>query len=217
MNSLFTEKGIVLKSEPIGEYDRRLVILTKDSGKISAFAKGARRQGNHLMAASDVFCFGDFKLYAGSNSYSLTDANILNYFPEFRSDLDCSLYGMYFLEAMNYFTRENNDEEKMLILLYQSLRAVISPNFDNRLVKAIFELKVMCLMGEFSPEECFLSDKVYSDSLKYTVNFIYSTSPIGIYKFALKDEVLLELIGLCEIYKDKLWKHEFTSETLLKI
>lgn len=48
-------RGMVISSSPIGENDKRVVMLTKEKGKISAFVRGARRPGNHLMAASDSF------------------------------------------------------------------------------------------------------------------------------------------------------------------
>jgi len=37
--------GLVLKTMPIGERDRRVTILTREKGKLSCFARGAARPG----------------------------------------------------------------------------------------------------------------------------------------------------------------------------
>lgn len=85
--------GIVLKTVPIGEYDRRVVILTKERGKISAFAKGARKPNSRLVAAASPFVFGEFKMYEGRSSYNIMEADIRNYFEGLREDFSAACYG----------------------------------------------------------------------------------------------------------------------------
>lgn len=85
--------GLVLKAEPVGEYDKRVVILTKERGKLAAFARGARKQSSRLLAPTCPFSFGQFGLYAGRNSYTLTEASISNYFEALRKDFEGACFG----------------------------------------------------------------------------------------------------------------------------
>lgn len=205
----FTEiTGMILKAEPIGEYDRRVVILTKEKGKVSAFAKGARKQNSRLLAATNPFSFGSFRLFAGRTSYSLVEADISNYFEGLRSDFEGAYYGMYFLEVMDYYTRENNEDKEMLKLLYQSLRALMHEKIPNRLVRYIFEMKAMVLSGEFPgmPE-----NNVYEGSTDYAVHYIMTSPVEKLYTFTVTDSVLLQLKEIADDYRARYVDKTFKS------
>lgn len=213
MQDFLTITGIVMKTVPIGEFDRRVVILTKERGKISAFAKGSRKPNSSLVAATNPFSFGEFKLYQGKASYHILEADISNYFAELREDFEGAYYGMYFLEVADYYAHENNDERELLKLMYQSLRALAVPSLSNQLIRYIFEIKAMVVNGEFPgiPKE-----KHYLESTEYAVTFIMNTKIEHLYTFTVTEEVLQELRSIANGYRRKMWDKNFKSLEIIE-
>jgi len=200
--------GMVLETGPVNDYDRRLVILTKERGKITVFAKGARRPNSRMMAGTNPFSFGTFKLYEGRTAYNMIDMEIDYYFEELRTDFEGAYLGMYFLEYASYYTRENNDEMEMLKLLFQTVRAIIKPTISNRLVRVIYEIKAMAVNGEFPGVP---KDRTFSEAAVFTVNFIVKTPVEHLYTFAVTDQVLTELQELSDIYRKRYIDRTFKS------
>ncbi len=236
--------GMVLSAAPVGEYDKRVVLLTKEHGKISAFAKGARRPNSPLIGAVNPFSFGEFTMYEGRTSYTIQSASISNYFAELREDITGAYYGFYFLEFANYYTREANDEREMLKLLYQTLKALVNPHIPNRLIRYIFELKAICLNGEgpqvfqcvncgsetpgnlFSVKkgglvcrEC-AGDVIDGISLHkstlYSMQYIESSKIEKLYTFVVSDDVLDQLGKIMERYCDVYIDKKFKSLEILE-
>lgn len=153
MTDSITVTGMILSAQPMGEYDRRLVFLTKERGKIAAFAKGVRRPTAALSGVGQPFVFGRFTLFEGKNSYTLQAADVENYFSGIRSDLKAVYYGVYFCEFADAVTREGINAGAELKVLYRSLGALLRESIGMELVRCIFEMKMLCVSG-VSPQVC---------------------------------------------------------------
>ena len=211
MREQISVTGMVLMAAPVGEYDRRLVILTRGRGKITAFARGVRRPGNQLMAAAAPFVFGKFLLYEGRDAYTLAGAEVENYFREIAGDMEAACYGSYFLEMADYYGRENIDATETLRLLYQSLRARLKPSVPNRLVKPVYELKLMEINGEYRE----LPLGRLNDSTLYAWQYVLAAPVESLYTFTLTDQVLGEFVRCVEQNKERFIDKTFHSLDIL--
>ena len=188
--------GIVLSSAPAGDYDRRVVLLTRERGKITAFARGARRPSSKLLSSVTPFTFGQFGLYPGRSAFTLARSQITYYFADLKEDFDASLYGFYFLDLAAYYGRENLDAAGMLNLLYVTLRALEKKQVPFDLVRRVYEIRLMVENGEYPPDSA--ADAAWQQSTRYAVEYAMSAPLPRLYSFTVSREVQRELDRLQE-------------------
>lgn len=236
--------GMVLCAMPVGDYDKRLVALTSERGKVTMFARGAKRPNSSLLAATNPFVFGEFELFEGKSAYNVCKISVKNYFRELTENLEMAYYGFYFLELADYYAVENMEAKDMCNLLYASLRALTKPVFQNRLVRRIYELRMLLLGGEypnlFSCVSCGAKDglntfhvrrggmlcsacgAIYGGipvdaSTRYTMQYIISSPPERLYSFQVTEEVLSVLERIMNAYMDCYIDRKFHSLEFLDL
>ncbi len=237
-----TLTGIVLKASPAGEYDRRIVLLTKEQGKITAFVRGGRRPKSALQAATSLFAFGTFEAYEGREAYTVVKADIRHYFRELYGDWEKSTYGCYFLEVADAFTQPAQEAGEQLALLYKALQALSVQSLSPRLVRMIYELKTLAFagvsphvfscvkcgskeqLGSFSMqrhgmlcENCALGQVVMSPAALYTLQFVIATPAEKVFTFTLSEAVFEETNAIVEGYFQLYADREFHSLEMLKV
>ena len=198
MRETIAVTGIVLSAMPIGEYDKRIVLLTKEKGKLYAFARGAKRAKSPLMAGTNPFAFGTFHLYENRTSNSLDRVEITNYFRELTENFEAAYYGMYFCELADYHTVEYLEAVSILKLLYKTLQELSKERIPRELIRYIFELKLLQFNGE-APDASECGEFKHPSTL-YTLQYIYSSSVEKLYSFLVKDEVLQDLRRISQKY-----------------
>jgi len=231
--------GIVLATGLVGEYDRRLVILTKERGKITAFAKGVRKTTNQLISKCQIFVMGEFTLYEGRNAYTLKSVNVKEYFHELTFDMDKYCYGSYFCEMMAYFTHEGDRATDYLNLLFVSLNALKKGLVPVPLVRLVYEIKIMDVFGQgiqsFGCPICG-NDKLsnifdaqsggvlckncvdkgvhpvhISEQALYTLQYINGAHLGNLYNFKVSDGIIRELTDIYREFADIYIDKKFNS------
>ncbi len=212
MTDLLELTGVVLSSMPIGEYDRRIVLLTRERGRITAFAKGARKPNSALMAVSCPFVCGKFYLYEGRSSYTLRNADVMAYFNKLQQDLEMLCYASYFTELADYYAKENLVAADMLNLLYLAFRALEKQQIPNTLIRHIYELRMIVLDGEYTERPPIPT----GDSAAYAWHYVITSPLQKLFSFNLNQPALDEFTKAVSVLRKRTIDREFHSLEILK-
>ena len=147
---LLTTTGLVLRETNYKEADKILTVLTRDYGKQTVKARACRRKTSRLTAASQLLVYSDMTLNQRGEYLTLTEAEVLDQFWSVRQDIGLLAAGSYFAEVTEATAQEGEEAGDLLALLLNSLYALDTLKKPQILVKAVFELRLMCLSG-FAP------------------------------------------------------------------
>ena len=197
-------RGIVLSVSQLGEYDKRMVVLTEQLGKITIFANGARRQNNRFTAVAQSFTMGRFQLRPGNQAYTLTGAEIERPFLELSGDIEGYTSAAYCCELTDYFTREGVGGSDELNLLYVTFLALLEERLPFSVIRSAFALKLLHIEGE-APE---MQEPAIA---RYILE-----QPIGrTFSFEVKDQGARELDRVVKKELDRVLDYPLRSEGIL--
>ena len=150
----YTTEAINLKSYPLKEADKIVVMYSKDKGLIKAVAKGSRKTKSSLGARMETFIANTLLLAKGRNLDTISQAETVNSFNNTRKDLDKIFYSMYITEVINSFGVENDPcAPEIYNILYNALKTIANCENKKDILLAVlkFQLKIMQTSG-FLPE-----------------------------------------------------------------
>jgi DNA repair protein RecO (recombination protein O) len=143
---VYMEDALVLRRIPFGETDRILVLFTRERGKLSAIAKGARRPLSKIGGGSEPFSQSTVQLAVGQNLDVLTQCRVERSFPGLRRDVVKVAYGTYMLELADAGIAERQPQPELWDLLVATLTLLEEASSPDVLVRA-FELGAMSILG----------------------------------------------------------------------
>ncbi len=142
--------AVVLRRHDLGEADRLLTLFTRETGKLRAVAKGARKPSSRKAGHIELFTHSRLLLAKGRSLDIITQAETIEPFLRIRGDLMRTSYAYYLAELVDRFSEEGDENPLVFRLLLESLRG-LSNRGDAELLTRAFELGILALSG-YRPE-----------------------------------------------------------------
>lgn len=146
-----TTNAIVLRRADYRDNDRMITLFSPTMGRIDALCRGCRRQKSPLMAASELFCAGEYVLYTTRDRVTVVSCQVTDTYYGLRADYEKLAHGMYALELCAAVVQPDQENERLFLLLLRSLAHLCYGDVPARRVTAVFLMGLVSLLG-FRPQ-----------------------------------------------------------------
>lgn len=144
-------RAIVLRATDIRESDRMLTLFSMERGRLSAYARGARKPKSRFLSASQVFCHGEYLLHQRNGLLILTQTDVIETFYPISGDLLRYAHAAYACDLAAEVVNEHEPSPELFSLLLNALYHYAYHQADPAQVSRIFGLKLMDIAG-YRPE-----------------------------------------------------------------
>ena len=146
-----TTNAIVVRRADYRENDRMITLFSPTMGRIDALCRGCRRQKSPLMAASEVFCAGEYVLYQSREHMTVVSCQVQDTYYALRGDYERLSHGMYCLELCAAAIQPAQENERLFLLLLKTLAHLCYGDAQPRRVTSVFVMGMVSLLG-FRPQ-----------------------------------------------------------------
>ncbi len=140
-------QGLVLRVTDYNDRDALLTLLTPKNGKLTVKARGLRRKNSPLIGPCQLLAYGEYVLFEYKGSYTINEATSIELFQPLRRELTALSLGTYFAQVAELICQEDLPNPEVLSLLLNCLHGLSRLHISQEKVKAVFELRSMCLAG----------------------------------------------------------------------
>jgi DNA repair protein RecO (recombination protein O) len=146
---LYRDEAVVLRTQKLGEADRIITLLTRDTGRVRAVAKGVRRTTSRFGSRLEPFTYVDLQLAEGRSLDVITQAETLApYGSKIGSDYERYTAGTVMLETAERLVVEDKEPAlQQFLLLIGGLRTMASGERSPAAVLDSFLLRSLSVAG----------------------------------------------------------------------
>lgn len=168
---MLKSEGIVLKEIRYKDNSKILTIYTKEYGKISAMASGAYKAKSQLISTTQPFSYGEYYFNKGRGLLYINQADLINSFYSIRENMERVIYGYYLLELVEKSLPEEQENEKIFLLLEKGLRVLSKLNEKFLQFILAYELKFISFLG-YKPnlESCVSCNDSNLKNIRFSIS-----------------------------------------------
>lgn len=142
-------EGLILTEMSVGDKDRLVTVLTRDSGVLRCFVRGAKNQRSRTFYATQTLCYSRLSIFQRKDSYVIDEAEVIRMFYDVRKDIEQLALAQYFCELARFAVPENVDSSWQLSLVLNCLYYLPLGTKPLLQIKTAFEIRMMISLGYY--------------------------------------------------------------------